>query len=122
MAMYPENPARASSRYSRSTSRRLFFPRRLGPVLDRGKGDEYAMVSPQVPGGGAVRQAILDDAPYGGGDHAVGVVAVGHGQIQHVGVEVMIAAPAIVLGIGHVKITRPAANGIAQLMQCAKRD
>src|SRR5271170_207739 len=116
MAMYPENPARASSRYSRSTRRQLFFPRRLGPVLDRGKGDEHAMVSPKMPGGGAVRQAILDDAPYGGRDHAVGVVAIGHGQIQHVGVEVMIAAPAIVLGIGHMHITRPAANGITQIV------
>ena len=119
MAMYPENPPRASSRYSRSTSRQLFFPRRLGPVLDRGKGDEYAMVSPKMPGGGAVSQAILDDAPHGGGDHAVGVMAVGHGQIQHVGVEVMIAAPAIVLGIGYLQITRPAANGIPQIMQRA---
>src|ERR1035438_1471569 len=100
MAMYPENPLRASSRYSRSTCRQLFFPRRLGPVLDRGKGDEHAMIAPQVPGGGAVRQAILDDAPHGGGDDAVGIVPVGHRQIQRVGVEVMIAAPAIVLGIG----------------------
>src|ERR1039458_1707190 len=99
MAMYPEKAANASSRYSCSTCPRLFFPRRLDPVLDRCKRDEHAVIAPQVPTGGAVRQAVLNHAPHGGGNDAVGVMPVGHRQIQHVGVEVMIAALAIVLGI-----------------------
>src|SRR5260370_28543943 len=101
MAMYPENWASASSRYSCSTCRRLFFPHGLDPVLGRGIGDEGAVGTPEVPGGGAVRQAILHDAPHRGGDDAVGVVTAEHGQIQHIGDPVMIPVPAIVLGIEH---------------------
>jgi hypothetical protein len=55
-----------------------------------------------MPGGGAVGKSILDDAADGGGDDAVGVVAVGDGQVQHVGVEIAVAGPAMVLGIGDV--------------------
>jgi hypothetical protein len=72
-----------------------------------------------MPTGGAVRQAILNDAPHGGGNDAVGVMTVGHRQIQHVGVEVMIAALAIVLGIRHVQVARPPMNRVAQLVQLA---
>jgi hypothetical protein len=74
------------------------------------------MVTPQVPGGGAVRQAVLDHAAHCGSDNAVGVMTVGHGQIQHVGVEVMVAVPAIVLGIGHMQIAWPPADRVAQFV------
>jgi hypothetical protein len=72
-----------------------------------------------MPTGGAVRQAVLNHAPHGGGNDAVGVMPVGHRQIQHVGIEVMIAALAIVLGIRHVQVARPPMNRVAQLMQFA---
>ena len=49
----------------------------------------------------------------------MGVVTVGHGQIQHVDVEVVVAMPAVVLGISDVQIARPAAHGVAQLVQGA---
>src|SRR5581483_3345016 len=100
----PENLASASSRYSRSICLRLFFPRRLDPVLDGCKRNEDAMITPQVPGGRAVRQAILHHAPHGGCDDAVGVMTVWHGQIQHVGVKIMVAVPAVVLGIRYMQI------------------
>src|SRR5258708_24261273 len=119
IAMYTENLANASSRYSCSTCVRLFFPRRLDPVLDRCKRDEDAMVAPEVPGGSAVRQAILHHASHGSRHNAVGVMTIGHGQIQHVGVEVMVAVPEIVLGIGHVQIARTPANGVAEFVQRA---
>jgi hypothetical protein len=77
------------------------------------------MITPQMPTGGAVSQPILHDAPHGGFDHAMGVMTVGHGQIQHVGVEVTIAMPAVVLGISDMQIAWPAADGIAQIVQRA---
>jgi hypothetical protein len=77
------------------------------------------MITPQVPGGGAVRQAVFDDAPHRHRNDAVGVVAVGHGQIQHVGVEVVVAVPAIVLGIRHMQIAGPTPDSIAQFVQGA---
>ncbi len=45
-------------------SRRL-FPPGLDPVLDRGVGDEHAMVAPEGPFGGAIGEAVLDDQPDG---------------------------------------------------------
>ena len=41
-----------------------FFPPSLHPILDRGKGNKHPVVTPQVPAGGTVRQAIFDDKPY----------------------------------------------------------
>jgi hypothetical protein len=72
-----------------------------------------------MPAGGAVRQAILHDDTDSDSDHAVGVMPVGDGQVQHVGVEVMVTAFAVMLGISHVQITGPAANRVAQVMQRA---
>ena len=97
----------------------LFFPRRLDPILDRGPGDKDTMVAPQMPRGGAVRQAVLDDAADGGGDDAVGVVAVGHGQVQHVDVEVVAATAAVVLRVRHMQVARSIVDRITQLVQRA---
>jgi len=72
-----------------------------------------------VPGRSAIRQAILNDAPHGYRDDAVGVVTAGQGQIQHVGVEVKIAVLAVVLGIGHMQIAWPVVDRIAQFVQFA---
>ena len=46
-------------------------------------------------------------------------MTIGHGQVQHIGIEIMAAVPAIVLGIRHVQIARPAADGVAQFVQRA---
>jgi hypothetical protein len=37
----------------------FFFPSRLDPILDGGKGDEDTVVAPQVPTGGLVGQTIF---------------------------------------------------------------
>ena len=48
-AMYPEKFAKAQSKYSPVTSAAALFSPRLHPVLNRGEGDEHAVVTPQVP-------------------------------------------------------------------------
>jgi len=46
-------------------------------------------------------------------------MAAGVGQVGHVGVEVLAAASAVVLGIEHHDIARPTREGIAQIMEGA---
>ena len=43
----------------------------------------------------------------------------GSGQIQHVGIEIVVAMLAVVLGIGHVQIARPVVKRVAQFVQRA---
>jgi hypothetical protein len=50
-------------------------------------------------------------------NHAVRVVALGQGQIVHVGIEVDAASGAMVLGVGNLDIPRPPADRIAQVVQ-----
>ena len=51
-----------------------FFPPSLDPVLDRGKRDKDAVVSPQVPTRGPVGQTVFDHKPYRQINDAVGVL------------------------------------------------
>lgn len=79
------------------------------------------MVAPQVPTGDAVRQAVLDHHAHGDGDDAMRVVTVGQGQVGHVGVKVMIAVRAAVLGVGEVQLAWPTAERVAQVVQLSGR-
>src|SRR5262249_15694450 len=97
-AMKPEKSERAQSRCSVSTRRAAFFPPGLDPVLDRGVGDEHAVIAPQGPCGRAIGQAVLDDQPDGGVDDPAGVMAAGVGQLGGGGVEVLAAAAGIGVG------------------------
>src|SRR5947208_8032021 len=90
-AMYPEKSFKAQSRWSGSIRRAAFFPPGLDPVLDRGVGDEHAVLAPEGPTGGPIRQAVLDDQSDGGVDDASCVVAAGVGEVGHVGVEILAA-------------------------------
>lgn len=47
----------------------------------------------------------------------MGVVAVGQGQVQHVGIEIVIAAAAAMLRVNHVQVAGPPAERIAQVVQ-----
>jgi hypothetical protein len=78
-----------------------FFSPSLDPVLDRGKGDKDAVVSPQVPTRWAVGQAVLDHNPHCQIDHAVGVVTARWRQISEIGVEVLAALRTVMLRIRH---------------------
>src|SRR5664280_2912923 len=98
-----------------------FFPRRLDPILDRGERHEDPVVSPKVPTGRAIGHAVLDhqaDRPL---LHAVGVMALGQGQVIHVGVETPPARGALMGGVGYVNVQGPAATVVAQVVQDAMR-
>jgi hypothetical protein len=120
--MYPEKSFKAQSRCSVSIRRAAFFPPGLDPVLDRGVGDEDPMIAPEAPAGGLIRQAVLDDEADRRGDDAFGVVAAGGGQVGAVGVEVLAALRAEVLGVGQDQVAGPPGDEVAEVVERALGD
>src|SRR2546427_10816364 len=94
-----------------------FFPPRLDPVLDRGKGHKDPVVSPQVPAGRTVGQAVLHHQPHRQIDHAMGVVTARWCQIGQVRIEVHATLGAVMLRIRDDQITRTPQVEIAQVVQ-----
>src|SRR5918998_2648188 len=99
--------------------RAAFFPPGLDPVLDRGVGDEDAVITPEMPTGGAEGQAVLDDQADGQVDDAVGVVAARRGEVGRLGVEVLAAVGAVVLGVSQADVVGPPGEEIAEVMEGA---
>src|SRR4029450_12455891 len=120
-ATYPEKSANAQSRKSVSMRACAFFPPSLDPVLDRGKGHEHAVVTPQVPTGRAVGQAVLDHDADRQIDHPVGILTARRGQTREVGAKVLATLRTVMLGIGHQQIPRTPHIEIPQIMQCPMR-
>src|SRR5437016_2704163 len=116
-ATYPEKSAKAQSRKSVSMRAWAFFPPRLDPVLDRGKGDKDAVVAPQVPTRRAVGQTVLDHNPHRQIDHTMGVVTAWWCQIGQVRIEVLATLGAVMLRKGDHEITRTPQVEIAQVVQ-----
>jgi hypothetical protein len=98
-----------------------FSPPGLDPVLDRGEGDEDAMVSPKAPTGHAIRQAVLHDQSHGQVDHAVRVVTARGSQCRHVRVKVFPALRAIVDRIGEPDVVWSTREKVAQIMKRSLR-
>src|SRR2546427_6626827 len=94
-----------------------FFSPCLNPVLDRGKGHEDTVVSPEMPTRRAVGHAIFDHESYRQIHHAVGVVTARWRQIGEVRIEVLATLGAVMLRIGNHKITRTPHVEIAQVVQ-----
>jgi hypothetical protein len=76
-----------------------FFPPSLNPVLDRDPRDKHPVISPEVPTGGLVGQAVFDHQTDRQSHNAVGVVALGQGHVRHIGVEVEVTSGAIMDGV-----------------------
>ena len=95
---------------------RLFSPG-LHPVLNRGMRDEDAMVTPQMPTGGLIGQAVLHHQAHGQRHHPVGIVGLGPGQVRHVGVEVLTAVGAMMLRIAEMDLTWPPRDPVPQVAQ-----
>jgi hypothetical protein len=83
-----------------------FFSPSFDPVLDRGKRDKDAVVSPEVPTRGPVGQAVFAHQPYREINHAVGVLSAGWRQIREVGAKVLTTLRTVGLRIRDHEITR----------------
>src|SRR5947209_5425832 len=97
----------------------FFFPGRLDPVLDGSPRDEDAVVAPEVPGGGLVRQAVLGDHADSQLLDAAGVMALGPGQIGEIDGEMTVAAGAVMLRVGDEQVDGAAGACVAEVMQGA---
>src|SRR3989442_2107429 len=116
-ATYPEKSAKAESRKSVSMRACAFFPPRLNPVLDRGKGHKDTVVSPQLPTRRAVGQAVFNHDAHRQIDHAVGIMTAWWCQISEVGVKVLATFRTVMLRIRDDKIPRTPHVEIAQVVQ-----
>src|SRR6266446_4553995 len=94
-----------------------FFPPRLHPVLDRGKGHKDAVVSPQMPTRRAVGQAVFNHDAHRQIDHAVGIMTAWWCQISEVGVKVRATFRTGMLRIRDDKIPRTPHVEMAQVVQ-----
>src|SRR5499427_1305473 len=95
-----------------------FFSPRLYPVLNRRKGDEDAVIAPEVPTRGPVGQAVFDHEPYRQLNHAVGILTARWRQIGEVRLKVRAALRTVVLRIGDHEIPRTPEVEIPQVVQC----
>ena len=98
---------------------RFFPPGGLDPVLDGGEGDEDPVVTPQVPGGRLVGQAVLGDQSDGQVLDAARVVALGQGQVGQIGREEEVAVAAVVPGEGDDQVDGASGAAVAQVVQGA---
>src|SRR3954466_4607406 len=98
----------------------FFSPSRLDPVLDGGVGDEDAVVAPQVPTGGLIRQTVLGHQADSQPLDAAGVQAFGQSQVGQIGAEVAIAVVAAMFGVGDDKIDGAVRARVAQVVQSAR--
>ena len=80
------------------------------------------MISPQVPTGRAVRQAVLSDEANGQLLDATGVEALGQCEVGQVGGEVTATGSASMSGEGDDQIDGAADAGIAEVVECACAD
>jgi hypothetical protein len=88
--------------------------------LDGGERDKDAVITPQMPAGGLIGQAVLDDESYGQGNNAVGVARSGQSVFGSVRSEEFLAAGAMVLRIIQMDGAGPTGNQVAQIMQDAR--
>jgi hypothetical protein len=77
------------------------------------------MIAPQVPTGGLIRQAVLDDESNRQRNNAMGVMGLGQGVFGHVRVEVLPTARAPMLRVNQMNIARSPGNQIAHVMEDA---
>jgi hypothetical protein len=96
---------------------RIFFPRRLNPVLDGGVGHEDAMVAPEVPGSGSVRQTVLDNQADRPLLDAAGVQTLGQGQVGQIHSETTATAEAAMPREGNDHIDGLLGPSVAEVMQ-----
>jgi nicotinamide mononucleotide (NMN) deamidase PncC len=89
--------------------------------LDRGIRDEHAVVAPESPTGGAIRQAVLDDQADSGVDDASCVVTARRSKVGHIGVKILAAGQAVVLRVKHNNVAWPLCERVAEVVESAPR-
>src|SRR5436305_1079684 len=95
----------------------FFPPGGLDPVLDGGIGDEDAVVTPQVPAGRLVGQAIFGDQTDSPLLDAPRVPAVRHSQVGGITGEAAAAAEAAMAGESDNQVNGVVGPGITEVVE-----
>jgi len=94
-----------------------FFSPCLYPVLEGGERDKDAVVTPQVPTGGPIRQTVFNHQTDGCVYDTEGVVGVRQGQVQHIGVEIVSTGQTAMLRVDYLQLARPPGHRVAQIVE-----
>src|SRR5271154_6059284 len=95
---------------------RFFFPRGLDPILDGGPRDKDAVVTPQMPTGHAIGEAVLDYQSHGGLLHPVGVMTLGRGQVGQISSKGTPTGPTAMRRVADMDVNRSSAEGVTEIM------
>lgn len=80
------------------------------------------MVPPQMPTGGPIGEAVLDDQSHGGPLDPEGISGLGQGHVGHIGEEASSARRAPMLGLQEHEVDGTAMAGIAEVVEAAVCD
>jgi hypothetical protein len=80
------------------------------------------VVPPQMPTGGPIGEAVLDDQSHGGPLDPESVTGLGHGQIGRVGEEASPARRTPMLGLPEDEVDRTIVAGVAEVVEAAVCD
>ena len=95
----------------------FFPPCRLDPVLDGGIGYEDAVVTPEVPTGGSVGQAIFGDQTDGPLLDTLSVPGVRRSQVGEITGEATVTAEAAMAGESDNQVNGVVGPGITEVME-----
>jgi hypothetical protein len=95
----------------------FFPPGGLDPVLDGGVGDEDAVITPQVPAGSLVGQAIFSDETDGPLLDTACVSAVGQSQVGGIDGEAAATAEAAMTREGDNQVNRTVGPSITEVVE-----
>src|SRR5882672_7317642 len=118
-AMEPEKLANAHSRELVSICGTAFFPPSLHPVLEGGIGHKHPVVTPQMPTGRFIGEAVLDHQAYRQADAPMRVLALGRRQGRGIGVAILTARAAGMLRVGQRDIPRTPRDEFPDIVQRA---
>jgi hypothetical protein len=75
------------------------------------------VISPEVPTGGLIGQAVFDHQSDRQSHNAVGVVTLWQGHVRHVGIEVEVTLGAMMDGVRKMDVVRAARHQVPHVMQ-----
>ena len=90
--------------------------------MDGGEGNEDAAVTPEVPAGLSVWQAVLNDHTHGQLDDAFGISCFRLGDIVVFGIEYRAALLAAMLRIGDADVAGPVKRMASEIMDGSLND
>src|SRR5690349_17495383 len=121
-ALEPEKSANAQSRELVSIWGTAFFSPSLDPVLEGGIRHKHPVITPQMPTGRFIGEAVLDHEAYRQVDAPMRVLALGRRQGRGLGVAILAALAAVMLRVRQCDLPRTPRDEIPDIVQHAGED